>query len=194
VGYHDWPPDPPEPSHDGPGRWPVAGDAPHTWPPQSDRGYGPGPPPAHQWYGSGGRDDATVIYPAVPSRGHPPGRQEPQPAAEPVDGIAWTPALLWTAGFFVVPVLLYLVWAATRSGTAPVNCIDATGAVCASPRAAALSGLAGLLPGLAGALALAMLAMVGLRRIATNWRAGTVGFAAGVIGAGAATMIAGLFG
>jgi hypothetical protein len=182
---------------DEPRTWPPwQGDVPAngTWPPRSDRGYGPGPPPAHQWYGSGGQDDATVTYPAVPSQGHSPGRQKSQPAAEPVDGVAWTPALLWTAGFFVVPVLLYLVWAATRSGAAPVNCVDATGAACVSPRTAAGSSFVRMLPGLAGALSLALLAMAGLRRIAVGWRAGTVGFAASVIGAGAATMIAGLLG
>lgn len=172
------------------GYWPAA-----TPPPGQPRDPEP-PPPAHQWYGYGADPYATQVYPAVPpvprsqrQRPATPPPATPAPAAD----TAWPP-LAWTTAFFVVPVLLYLLWAAMRSGAVPANCIDASGAPCPSPRAGAIASLAGALPGLAGAFALALAAAVALRRIASNWRASTVAFAAGVIGAGAATLIASVLG
>jgi hypothetical protein len=100
------------------------------------------------------------------------------------------PALAWTLGFFLVPVALYLVWATTRSGSAPPDCFDDTGAPCPSPRAAALGSLMRMAPGLVGATTLAMLAAVGLRLLVETWRAATVGLAAAVVGGGTATLIA----
>lgn len=100
------------------------------------------------------------------------------------------PALVWTLGCFLVPVALYLVWAATRSGSPPPDCLDSTGAPCPSPRTAALDDLVGMVPGLIGAAALAMLAAAGLRLLVNTWRAAAVGIAAAVIGAGTATLIA----
>jgi hypothetical protein len=49
-------------------------------------------------------------------------------------------------------------------------------------------------PGLAGAVALAVLAAVGLRCMIEEWHASTVGVSAAVIGAGTATMIATVLG
>ena len=114
------------------------------------------------------------------------------PDDDPTDDPGGMPALAWTAGLFVVPVLLYLLWAATRAGEAAPGCIDPSGAPCDSPRAEALAGLVNILPSLAGALTLALIAAIGLRRIAAAWRAGTVALAASVIGAGTATLIASL--
>ena len=94
----------------------------------------------------------------------------------------------------MVPVALYLVWAATRSGVPPPDCFDDSGAACPAPRSAALHGLMDMAPGLAGAVALAVLAGVGLRFMIEEWRASTVGISAAVIGAGTATMIATVLG
>jgi hypothetical protein len=108
---------------------------------------------------------------------------------------ATMPALTWTVGFFLVPALLFLAWALTRSGVAPSACVDAVGGgPCPSPRAEAVGSLADALPALGGALALAMLAAAALRRLATAWRPATVGLAAAVIGAGIATLVAAVVG
>lgn len=97
---------------------------------------------------------------------------------------------MWTVGCFVVPVFLYLTWALTRSSSPTPGCVDDAGDPCPSPRAGALAALADTAVSLAGALALALLAVLVLRRIAPNWRASTVGIAAAVIGAGIATALA----
>jgi hypothetical protein len=107
---------------------------------------------------------------------------------------ATMPALTWTVGFFLVPALLFLAWALTRSGVAPSACVDAVGGPCRSPRAEAVGSLADALPALGGALAFAMLAAAALRRLATAWRPATVGLAAAVIGAGIATLVAAVVG
>lgn len=179
-----------------------------AWPTSSDQGEDPRYP-GYGGYGAGygghgtgpgyGTDpDATYVYPAVPptTPRRTPRRPVPDepPADDVVDDPTWMPALAWTAGFFVVPVLLYVLWAATRAGEAAPGCIDSSGLPCDSPRAEALAGLASILPSLAGALTLALLATLALRRIAVNWRPSTVAFAASIIGAGTATLIASLLG
>jgi hypothetical protein len=201
VGYRHWPPDPSEPPGRDSDPWTTGGYQHGEWSTQHgtheygshrhddqgawSAGHGAGYP-----YGTD--PEATYIYPAVPptSPRRAPRRQEPDD--DPADDPGWMPALAWTAGLFVVPVLLYLLWAATRAGEAAPGCIDSSGAPCDSPRAEALAGIANILPSLAGALTLALLATLGLRRIAATWRSSTVAFAASVIGAGTATLIASL--
>lgn len=151
-----------------PGRGPGAGYPREAYPP------GPGQVPAA----------------ARSRRPHPPSPPEPEPDDEP----SWLPTLTWTIGCFVVPVALYLVWAATRSGTPLPDCLDDSGAPCPAPRTEALRGLVDTAPGLIGAVTLALLAAVGLRLMIDTWRASTVGIAAAVVGAGAATLIATAFG
>lgn len=101
---------------------------------------------------------------------------------------------MWTIGCFAVPVLLYLAWAATRSGAAPEACLEPGSGLCRSSREEAVTGLVRAAPGLVSALLLAVAIAAGLRRLAVTWRAGTVGLAAAVIGAGVATTIATAFG
>jgi hypothetical protein len=199
----------PEPGDHGGGRWDRQPAEDHWQPAEDHRqrddrgvghggagGYGGGDPYAAGRYATGahpGDPYATQITPAIP--GHRPAPAGGMPVDdEPVDGrgedLPLAPALLWTGGWFAAPMVLYLLWAAARDGTPPAVCADVAGVTCASPRAAAFADLAGVFPGLLGALALAILAAVGLRRIALNWRAGTVGLAAAVIGTGVATLIA----
>lgn len=104
------------------------------------------------------------------------------------------PTLAWTIGCFLIPVMIYLVWAATRSGTPPPDCVDDSGAPCPAPRTAALGELVNVAPGLAGAVTLALLAAVGLRLMIETWRSFAIGAAAAVVGAGAATLIASVVG
>jgi hypothetical protein len=100
------------------------------------------------------------------------------------------PTLAWTIGCFLVPVMMYLVWAATRSGTPPPECLNDSSALCSAPRTEALGGLLNIAPGLAGAVTLALLAAVGLRIMIDTWRPIAVGTAAAVVGSGVATLIA----
>lgn len=97
--------------------------------------------------------------------------------------------LLWTLACFAVPVALYLLWALTRSGALPPGCEEPVGSDCTSPRAEALGALRRGGPGLVGAVLLAVAAAAVLRRITVTWRPSTIGLAAAVIGAGAATIL-----
>lgn len=101
---------------------------------------------------------------------------------------AWLSVLTWTVGCFVVPMLFYLAWAWTRSGTVPPSCLD-FGRPCVSLRTAALSRFIGALPGVATAVVLSLLAAAGLRHIGNYWRPATVAVSSAIIGAGVATLI-----
>ena len=206
MGYRHWPPDPSEPPGRGSDPWTTGGYQHGEWSAPDDThgsgsyGYGGyGGADSYSGYGGHGAGhpygtdaEATHIYPAVPAASPRRASRRQEPDDDPADDPGWMPALAWTAGLFVVPVLLYLLWAATRAGEAAPGCIDSGGAPCDSPRADALAGLANILPSLAGALTLALLATLGLRRIAAAWRSSTVALAASVIGAGTATLIASL--
>jgi hypothetical protein len=120
-------------------------------------------------------------------------RTRPQPPADDVDDEprpALAPSLTWTIAAYLLPMLLYLGWAFTRSDVAPAGCVDASGAPCPPPRVEAAQDLLSVLPALVGALVLALLIAVGLRRIAAGWRSASVGLASAVIGAGFATVAA----
>jgi hypothetical protein len=108
--------------------------------------------------------------------------------AEPSASLATAAA--WTVGAFLVPILLYLGWAFTRSGVAEAGCVDAAGEPCPAPRVEAIENLLGVLPAVGGALVLAILIAAGLRRVAATWRPASIGLASGVIGAGIATVVA----
>jgi len=209
------PPPPQEwyaPAHDpGYGGERYGGSGPAGYP---QRGY---PQPDHPTGGYPEPDYPTGGYPVgrpgnhQPSSGYPPAPPadpyRPEPAYRRVPGAsrqraperpeqdreptapAWLPVLLWTAGLFILPVLLYLGWTLTLSNAAPAGCADATGGACPPPRTEAVQQLVDLLPGVIGALALALLVALGLRRITGDWRDLTVGMAAAVIGAGLATLI-----
>lgn len=183
MDHRNWPPD------QEPPRSEPAGGGRHGWPPQPGGGYAADQGrPDYQQPGYGYPDPAGRRY-------HRPAPGADRPAVEaPPDGPAWLPALWWTAGCFVVPALVYLAWAATRTGAVVPGCLDPAGEPCPSPRGRALGGLVGAAPGLAVALALALLVAAGLRRMAVSWRASTVGLAAAVIGAGITTLISSLVG
>lgn len=140
------------------------------------------PPPAYP------PEPPTPAYPAVRRRPPPP----PPPADDLVEppAPAWAPALLWTVGLFLVPVLVYLGWALTLSGVAPAACVDGAGDPCPPPRTDEVRQLGDALPAIAAALALSLLVALGIRRIAGDWRGFTVGFAGAVIGAGLTTLVA----
>lgn len=197
-----WPPDPPYPPGEEPGGWRGAypGAQPDAGPVAES---GSGQPPGDPGYGyTGGRPWQSQAHPTSdapygtepdPFAGHHRGSSRPARGATGPPGPdrpPWVPALAWTIAFFVAPALLYLAWAVSRSGTVEAGCVDASGDPCASPRTEAVTAFVQAGPSLLIALLLALLAAAGLRRLADTWRAGTVGLAAAVIGAGSATMIA----
>lgn len=103
------------------------------------------------------------------------------------------PAVLWWTGiWYAIPVLAYTVWTLTRSGTPRVGCTTSSGDRCASPRTDALLAVTHNLVGIALAAAISFLVAVYFRRQSLSWRAISVGFAAVVVGMGAATIIVSL--
>jgi hypothetical protein len=209
---------------DDDGSWVVAGEDPapsYSWPEheapdyrQPPQRYGQGwhdpradryPPQQPPYQASpyqtpadpyGGYDPPPARYPAAYPARQPPRRQPPPQADEPDDEPAppLAPALSWTIAAYLVPLLLYLGWAFTRSGDVPAGCVDASGGPCPSPRVEAAENLLGVLPAIVGALVLALLIALGLRRMATGWRAVSIGLAAAVIGGGIATFAAAALG
>lgn len=184
---------------DDDGGWVVAGEEPDPW----TNGYPPPPatpypaqsyPPAR--YPSPAYDPRPPPYPGAYPAGRAAQPQPPPRTDEPDDEPrpALAPALTWTIAAYLLPMLLYLAWAFTRSGVAPAGCVDASGAPCPPPRVEAAENLLSVLPALVGALLLALLVAAGLRRMATGWRAGSIGLAAAVIGAGFVTVAAAVLG
>ncbi len=140
----------------------------------------------------GGYGDApTRTVPSGPLR-REVDREEPD--GRPALRAPLSATLRWVAVWLVVPVLIYLLFAVTRSGTTPAGCLDAPGAPCLSPRERALSAFGRALPGLVATLALAVPVSLMLRRLANHWRAATVALAAMVMSAGAVTLLGSLFG
>lgn len=200
--------------------WVVAGEEPDEWAPPPPRNGHPGQSPrygrpAGQPPEYGGRYPPDPRGQRYPPRAYPPDpyqrpaydprppaypgayaaarRTQSQPPADDLDDEprpALASSLSWTIAAFLLPMLLYLAWAFTRSGVAPAGCVDPSGAPCPSPRVEAAQNLLDVLPALVGALMLALLIAIGLRRIATGWRSLSVGLAAAVIGAGVATFAA----
>jgi hypothetical protein len=215
VDNRHWPYEPYDPSARPPPRdedsgWVVAGEEPAGQAPPPRNARPAGPPRQY------GEQPASDPWPAnrYPPQGYPPPGYDPRPRPPPYQGSygtrrrawpppqPWTdeepeeeprptlaPAVTWTIAAYLLPMLLYLAWAFTRSGVVPAGCLDASGAPCPPPRVEAAENLLSVLPALVGALVLALLIAVGLRRLATGWRAGSVGLAAAVIGGGFATVV-----
>ena len=179
----------------------------------TDPGYRSGSPfdPGYGYTGGPWEDRPAAHQPPPPATGHSGAWQapaaEPPPSYGPVPYTGPPPpprpggpgdwdnvpplrqVLWWTLAFFVVPVLLYLLWAATRSGALPPGCVEPVGSDCRSPRAEAFAALGRGAPGLVGAVLLGVAAAALLRGYATAWRPAAIGLGGAVIGAGVATML-----
>ncbi|GAA0724848.1 hypothetical protein GCM10010199_34800 [Dactylosporangium roseum] len=94
-----------------------------------------------------------------------------------------------TAGWYVVPILAYTVWACTLSGDPREGCVDPFGMPCPAPRTEALTSLLDNGPRLAVSLALSISVAMFLGWATSGWRATAIGFASAVLGAGVATML-----
>jgi hypothetical protein len=98
-------------------------------------------------------------------------------------------ALIATGCWYVVPLIGYVIWAATLSSDPRSGCVDVFGVQCPAPRSEAFTNLLDGVPQLAVALALAITVAMFLGWATSGWRAWTIGFASAVLGAGMATVI-----
>jgi hypothetical protein len=98
-------------------------------------------------------------------------------------------AMVATAGWFGVPLVLYLLWTLTLHSSPEAGCIDSAGRACPAERAAAISDLLSALPRIAAALMISLAVATIMRWASASWRAISIGFAASIVGAGAATVL-----
>jgi hypothetical protein len=108
---------------------------------------------------------------------------------EPTSGRQFVAAELATILWYLLPLAGYLGWAYFLSTTPVVGCVTELGASCPSPRDVAVQRLIANFPELGLSLSLSLTFSLLLRWIATGWHALAVGFAASVVGAGAATVL-----
>lgn len=97
---------------------------------------------------------------------------------------AFTPTLLVTLAWYVVPWLVYLVWVVSQPAVEG-RCVD-TGCTAAARVSATL---AGGWAWLGSSLAASLLVAVLLRLPRAGWRAGVAGTAAAILGAGLVTVV-----
>lgn len=96
----------------------------------------------------------------------------------------------YTAGWYVVPVLVLFGWVLTRDNSVPAGCVtDAAGRGCESERAEAVASAAAALPRLGVALGVSVVAALVLRRVGRGWRTASVGLVAALIGGGVTSAV-----
>jgi hypothetical protein len=95
----------------------------------------------------------------------------------------------WATAWFAVPYALFALWSLTFPASPGTACARPTGNTCPSPRSLALTTLIDSLPKVAGAMAIALVVAGLIRLGSTAWRPITSGFAAAIIGSGAATVL-----
>ena len=93
----------------------------------------------------------------------------------------------WTAIWYGVPIVAYLIWTLTRSGAPKAICVGAS--ECTSARSDAWASVLHNSLGVIFALLLSFGVAAIVRRVSLSWRALTLGFAASVIGGGIATLL-----
>ena len=108
---------------------------------------------------------------------------------EPTSGRQFVAAELATIFWYLLPLAGYLGWAYFLSTTPVAGCITELGVACPSPRDVAVDRLLANFPELGLSLSLSLTFSLLLRWITTGWHALAVGFAASVVGAGAATVL-----
>jgi hypothetical protein len=143
----------------------------------------PATPPLHRV--PPGTPPATRMSPGRPSPA-----QVPPTGTTPADdgpGSTWH-ALLATVAWYVVTALVVLAWLLTLDGSPPPDCAEDAAQRCEPARARAAAAIVDSGPRIAAALGASMVIAV-LLRLASAWRAATIGLAAGVIGAGLSTLM-----
>jgi len=111
------------------------------------------------------------------------------PAEDAEAEYGYVGAVLATIGWYAIPTLLYVTWALLLDGSVRPGCVDAPGASCLAPRAAALRNLIEGLPQLELAILTSVLVALLIRWVTGTWRGLTVGFAAALVGAGTAVAL-----
>ncbi|MDG4763084.1 hypothetical protein O7632_03005 [Solwaraspora sp. WMMD406] len=100
-------------------------------------------------------------------------------------------SLLYTAAWYAVPVMAFLIWSLTLDGTpASADCIPGIDGGCVSARAQAINSLVASATDFAYALLISLVLAVSIRWLSGTWRASSVGLAAAVIGGGMSTVLA----
>ncbi|HEV7896981.1 MAG TPA: hypothetical protein VGP31_03960 [Planosporangium sp.] len=94
-----------------------------------------------------------------------------------------------SVAWFGVPIGAFLLWAVLLGGTARAGCVDAVGLPCRAPRDAAFTTFEAHLPQVGVAIVLSVVVALLIRAVSPFWRAGTVGFASAVVGAGVTTVL-----
>ncbi|GAA2587201.1 hypothetical protein GCM10010399_16450 [Dactylosporangium fulvum] len=154
------------------------------WTTGRQRRYEPEPPPRRR-PGSPGED-----YYAVRPRGRPaPPRQADDEDDELDERSNYIGSFIATAGWYVVPILAYTIWALTLSGDPREGCVDPFGVPCPAPRTEALTNLLDNGPQFAVSLALSISVAMFLGWATSGWRPTAIGFASAVLGAGVATVL-----
>ncbi|WP_329105843.1 hypothetical protein OG792_33765 [Micromonospora sp. NBC_01699] len=132
---------------------------------------------------------------APPGPGNLPGRSSRPPrrieedllAAEPGSHLA---AVLYTAAWYAVPVLVFFVWLVTLDNSVPDGCVtDPTGGGCDSQRAQALASILGAAPRFGAALTGSLVVALLLRWVSRAWRPASLGLASAVVGGGLSTVL-----
>ncbi|WJK33277.1 hypothetical protein [Solwaraspora sp. WMMA2065] len=100
-------------------------------------------------------------------------------------------SLLYTAAWYALPVVAFLIWSLTLDGTPATNdCVLGVDGDCLSARAQAINSLLAAAPAFAYALMISLVLAVTIRWVSGTWRASSVGLAAAVIGGGMSTVLA----
>ncbi|MFY1653476.1 hypothetical protein ACN27J_21630 [Solwaraspora sp. WMMB762] len=100
-------------------------------------------------------------------------------------------SLLYTAAWYALPVVAFLIWSLTLDGTpATTDCVLGVDGDCLSARAQAINSLLAAAPDFAYALMISLVLAVSIRWVSGTWRASSVGLASAVIGGGMSTVLA----
>lgn len=122
-----------------------------------------------------------------------PVNTDPEPDDDDAEDVTrhdyWS-VLLWTAGWYAVPLIILILRALTQSNTPHLECTAAGLGNCASPRADALGDLVSNAPIWCFALVAALSLAVVLRWASDRWRPATIGFCAAVVSGGVITALA----
>ncbi|THV40506.1 hypothetical protein [Glycomyces buryatensis] len=120
---------------------------------------------------------------SAPQRPDPPNRLDTDGDDRPGER-AFTPTLLVTLAWYVVPMAVYLMWVVSQPAV-EANCAD-TGCTAAARVGTAIGG-AWAWTG--SSLTASLLVAVMLRLPRAGWRAGVAGTAAAILGAGLVTVV-----
>lgn len=126
---------------------------------------------------------------SLPGRSNRPERriEEDLLDTEPGSHLA---AVLYTAAWYAVPVLVFFVWLVTLDNSVPAGCVtDPTGGGCDSERAQALASILGAAPRFGAALMGSLVVALLLRWVSRSWRPASLGLASAVVGGGLSTVL-----